>query len=61
MSKKSVEFHVNNNDYFGTTATVISLIRQNLESKGVKKNIKFLIELENHLVFMQNNYFIVKK
>lgn len=33
MSKRSVEFHIKSNDYFGTLATVLSLIRQNLGNK----------------------------
>lgn len=61
MSKESVEFHIKNDDYFGTLATVISLIRQNLESNGLSKNNKFLVDLENNLVFMQSNYKIIKK
>jgi hypothetical protein len=61
MSRKSIKFHIENNDYFGTLATVISLIRQNLETKQAKKIIKSLMDLENDLVFMQNNYFIIKK
>jgi len=61
MSKESVEFHIKNDDYFGTLATVISLIRQNLESNGLSKNNKSLVELENNLVFMQSNYIIIKK
>jgi len=61
MSKESVEFHVKNDDYFGTLATVISLIRQNLESNGLSKNNKCLVDLEDNLVFMQSNYKIIKK
>ena len=61
MSKESVEFHIKNDDYFGTLATVISLIRQNLESNGLSKNNKSLVDLENNLVFMQSNYKIIKK
>lgn len=31
MSKKSVEFHIKSNDYFGTAATVLSLVKQTPE------------------------------
>lgn len=59
MSKKSVEFHIKSNDYFGTIATVLSLIKQTPEY--INKHIQSLNKLEKDLVFLQNNYKIVKK
>lgn len=61
MSRKSIEFHVKNNDYFGTVATVISLIRQNNELKNGKIDNKILFKLESDFMFLQNNYLITKK
>lgn len=57
----SVKYHLQNDDYFGTIATIISLIKQSLEDK--KNNviddeeiIKTLDCLEEDLVFLQKNY-----
>lgn len=59
MSRKSVEFHIKSNDYFGTIATVLSLIKQTPEYRN--KHIQSLDRLEKDLIFLQNNYKIVKK
>lgn len=59
MSKKSVVFHIKNNDYFGTIATVLSIIKQTPEH--INKHIKSLDKLEKDLVFLQSNYKIIKK
>ena len=41
MNKKSLEFHVKSDDYFGTLATILGLIRQNIEKgEDDKLNIK---------------------
>ncbi|KKR58928.1 MAG: hypothetical protein UT97_C0020G0019 [Parcubacteria group bacterium GW2011_GWC2_40_31] len=49
MHKKQLENHIENDDYFGTLATVINMARQTLEKdmRGPKK--------------MQENYKIDKK
>ena len=59
MSIKSLKFHIKSNDYFGTLATIISIVWQQPESLG--DNIKVLTRIEKDLVFLQNNYKIVKK
>ncbi|MFA5163241.1 MAG: hypothetical protein WC441_01805 [Patescibacteria group bacterium] len=59
MSKKSIEFHVKSNDYFGTLATVLSLIKQTPEN--IEKHIKSFNKLEKDLLYLQNNYKIVRK
>lgn len=62
MSKKSVEFHIKNNDYFGTLATVLSLIRQTIEdNRSDEVNIKILINLEKDLLLLQKSFIISKK
>jgi len=53
MNKKSVEFHIKSDDYFGTLATILSLNRE--MNKSIPQNII------NDLIFLQNNYKIVKK
>lgn len=59
MSQKSIKFHIKVGDYFGTLATVLSLIKQTPES--INKHIRSLDKLEKDLVFLQNNFKIVKK
>ncbi len=62
----SVKYHVEQDDYFGTIATIISLVYQKLKNnkdedlKERKKEKKQLLQtlrsLEQDLVFLQNNY-----
>ena len=59
MSKKSLEFHIKSDDYFGTLATVLSLIRQNPDD--TKQNLKILHNLEKDLMCLQKEYKITKK
>lgn len=61
MNKKSLKFHIENNDYFGTLATVLNLVLQNLEEeKFKKKNINVLKDGVNNLMYLQNKYKIIK-
>lgn len=59
MSKKSLEFHIKSSDYFGTLATVLSLIKQTSENN--KKYIRIFENIVKDLMYLQNNYKIVKK
>lgn len=59
MSQKSIKFHIKSDDYFGTLATVLSLIKQSPEN--IYKNIKSLNKIEKDLMFLQNEYKIIKK
>lgn len=59
MSQKSIKFHIKSDDYFGTLATALSLIKQTPEY--IDKHIKSLDKLEKDLVFLQKNYKIIKK
>jgi len=55
----SVKFHVKNNDYFGTIASILSLIKQELKKDGRANATTFtkvLKNLEEELLFLQNNY-----
>lgn len=61
MSQKSVKFHIKNNDYFGTLATVLELLRQNIENNKFKKEYKkILSNLIKDLIYLQKE-FIIKK
>ncbi|MFA5644477.1 MAG: helix-turn-helix domain-containing protein [Patescibacteria group bacterium] len=65
MEKKditSLKFHIKSNDYFSTLATILFLIRQNLERNEHKRlNTKILNKIEKDLLFLQKNYKINKK
>lgn len=55
----SVKFHVKNDDYFGTIATVLSLIRQDITKNNRYDAAvleKLLVNLEGDLNILQKNY-----
>ncbi len=61
----SVKFHVDNNDYFGTAATLIALIKKKLEIAVKKAPLteRRLLQstfrnLERDLLILQKNYHI---
>lgn len=60
LRKKNIKFHIESDDYFGTLATVIDLIRQEKE-KIEKRQNKILKDLKDDLVYLQKNYKITKK
>jgi hypothetical protein len=60
----SVRRHVHSDDYFGTIATVLSLLRQQIKKDGAKNAAlleKTLNNLENDLVFLQKDYRISQR
>ena len=62
MSKKSLEFHIASDDYFGTLATVLDLLRQSRSGRELtKQDEKALIVMRDDLVYLQAHYKIVKK
>lgn len=59
MSKESLEFHIKSGDYFGTVATVLSLVEETmLKDKKHKAIFKRLIK---DLMYLQKEYKIIKK
>lgn len=56
MSKKSLQFHIKNNDYFGTLATVLSLWNQ-----GKKWTKEEFDEILKDLMILQQEYIIKRK
>jgi hypothetical protein len=60
MSQKTLKFHIKSDDYFGTLATVLSLVNQLLKTKD-KNIIKIFTTLEKDLLYLQKEYKIVKK
>lgn len=58
---KDLEFHIAQNDYFGTLATVLSLLNQNLSKKQTLNVFDLLERKVTELMYLQNNYKIIKK
>jgi hypothetical protein len=62
MKKKQLKFHIKTGDYFGTLATVLDFMRQDIERSGyAKQHSKLLKEKRGELIYFQKNYTIVKK
>ena len=59
---KYLKFHVRSKDYFGTLATILDLFRLDvLEKKFIYDKDKVLEKIVKDLVYLQDNYKIVKK
>jgi hypothetical protein len=62
MDRKNLLFHIKSDDYFGTLATLIDLVNQEIERRGFRKSDAELIDrLKDDLVFLQKNYVIKKR
>jgi hypothetical protein len=63
MDRKGVEFHISVNDYFGTLATVLSLLAQNLQAgRSTPEEIAGDLGIKSEeLTYLQNNYRIEKQ
>ena len=59
IAKKSLEFHIKSDDYFGALATIISLSAQGVIDD--KNRNKILNKKVEELIYLQNNYKITKK
>lgn len=59
MVKNSLKFHIENDDYFGTLATILSLISQSIQKQDFDLSIKTLNLLEEDLKYLQDNYKII--
>jgi hypothetical protein len=60
MTEASIQFHIENNDFFGTLATVIDLVSQDLRKKGQNRNAEILQRLRDDLVYLQGSHRIEK-
>ena len=60
MTEASIQFHIEENDYFGTLATVIDLVSQDLRRKGHQNNAETLVRLRDGLMYLQQGYRIEK-
>lgn len=59
MSQKSVNFHVKSEDYFGTLATILSLIQEKGENN--KNDAIIMNNVTKDLMFLQDKFKILKK
>ncbi|HPT08476.1 MAG TPA: hypothetical protein PLE28_02155 [bacterium] len=59
--KQSVNWHIKQNDYFGTLATIINLINQDYILDNKKELQKILKSLNKDLIYLQKNFIINKK
>lgn len=61
--KNNLINHIKHKDYFGTLATILDLIKQDIDTshyqaKDCKKTLK---KIEKDLMYLQSNYKITKK
>jgi len=60
----STKFHVKNDDYFGTIATILNLLEQEIKKNDCQNSAVFketLNNIEKDLLFLQENYQINPK
>ena len=60
MKEASLQFHIEQNDCFGTLATVLDLVSQDLRKKGHRSNAGMLGRLRDRLMYLQQGYRIEK-
>jgi hypothetical protein len=64
-SKRSIQFHVDSGDYFGTLGTVLDLLRQDIEQAGCGRRgldaAKLLEEVREDLLYLQEEYRIMRR
>jgi ribosome-associated translation inhibitor RaiA len=60
MPQPSIEFHIKQNDYFATLATVLDQLAQDLRKQKQKRHAATLLRLRDDLTHLQSNYRIEK-
>ena len=60
MKEASLQFHIQENDYFGTLATVLDLVRQDLDRCGYRSHAVTLSGLREELIYLQQSHHIEK-
>jgi hypothetical protein len=55
MDEESLQFHIENDDCFGTLATVLDLVVQEL-SKGDLRHAEVLLRTRDELMYLQRGY-----
>lgn len=59
--QKSAREHIKQNDYFGTTATILNLLTQDEFIENKKEIKKYLKKISKELLYLQKNYQIKKR
>ena len=60
MTEENLKFHIKENDYFGTLATVLDLVSQDLQKDEQNRNAEILQRLRDNLVYLQRSHRIEK-
>jgi hypothetical protein len=60
MPSQSLQFHIEENDYFGTLATVLDQVARELQKKRQMRQAATLLRLRDDLVHLQSQYRIEK-
>ena len=55
MTEASLQFHIEKNDFFGTAATVLDLLRQDLARRKYDRHAETLTRLRDDLVYLQRS------
>jgi len=59
MNQEEIEFHIKANDYFGTLATTLDLLRQAIEERGYRpEDADLLRRITAALLYLQANHII---
>ena len=53
MNEASLQFHIEKSDYFGTLATVLDLLRQDLARRRYIRHAETLTRLRDDLIYLQ--------
>ncbi len=61
MPQDSLTFHIQENDYFGTLATVLDCLRQDLDRREYRRHAKTLASLRDELMYLQRRYRIERQ
>ena len=56
MTEASLQFHIEANDYFGTLATVLDLVSQDLDRRGYHPHARTLSRVRDDLVYLQRSH-----
>ena len=56
MNEASLQFHIKENDYFGTLATLLDLIRQDLDRREYRRHAATLANLCDELMYLQRSH-----
>ncbi len=59
--QKSTKKHISQDDYFGTTATILNLLAQDEFIENKKEVKKYLKKISKEFIYLQKNYQIKKR